>query len=201
MSCSLAATCLGSRTRTVSARSGTWRAGSRAAGPGPGWPGPPPASSTRTRWKATSRPRLGSSTGPRPIGRSATWSTWRGPATSSAPRSASLPAWSGSRLSRPNRSKTDFPHHTGVEGRPMWAALLLFLGSGVRVREMALKQRRENGVNRLQVSVTLDLAGDRDIWNRFRGLAREWNVTVKSLALSALEEYMDRHPEKPDDAG
>lgn len=83
----------------------------------------------------------------------------------------------------------------------MWAALLLFLGSGVRVREMALKQRREHGVNRLQMSVTLDLAGDRDIWNRFRGLAREWNVTVKSLALSALEEYMDRHPEKPDDAG
>ena len=79
----------------------------------------------------------------------------------------------------------------------MWAALLLFLGTGARVLGMALKQRRE-GNPRNQVSMSLDLAGDREIWNRIRHLSVKWDVTIKSLVMTALEEYMAHHPEKPD---
>lgn len=62
---------------------------------------------------------------------------------------------------------------------------------------MGLKSRAGEQRLRRQLSVSLDQAEDEAVWERARAQAREWDVTIKSLVLDALAEYLLNHPEKP----
>lgn len=63
--------------------------------------------------------------------------------------------------------------------------------------DMGLKARRGRTDLRPQMTLSLDLLEDQRVWARVRERAREWDVTIKSVVLDALAEYLDHHPEKP----
>ena len=62
---------------------------------------------------------------------------------------------------------------------------------------MSLKPANR-GEHRRQMSVSLDQPEDVRLWERVRARAQEWNVTVKSLVLTAMADYLAQNQEKPE---
>lgn len=62
-----------------------------------------------------------------------------------------------------------------------------------------LKTRITPKLTNRRITAAIALYGPKEqaVWDQTRARAAEWNVTINSLVITALAEYLERHPEKP----